>query len=131
MKRVVISDKAQGGKFFCVRSPNDGVTGAELLLHGSSSPTNICVTFFIDGFLRDSLRILSITMPHIPTPPASRPGSEAPEVEIKPAEVPGASTELLQSLDILLEQYLHLLDRQQELQSGLAKQLSSVYDSVV
>lgn len=85
----------------------------------------------IDGFLRDSLLILSITMPQIPTPPASRPGSEAPEVEIKPAEVPGASTELLQSLDILLEQYLHLLDRQQELQSGLAKQLSSVYDSVV
>ncbi|KAJ5999108.1 hypothetical protein N7451_006918 [Penicillium sp. IBT 35674x] len=64
-------------------------------------------------------------MPQIPTPPASRPGSEAPEVEIKPAETPGASTELLQSLDILLEQYLHLLDQQQELQSGLAKQLSS------
>ncbi|KAJ5548747.1 hypothetical protein N7513_005981 [Penicillium frequentans] len=64
-------------------------------------------------------------MPQIPTPPASRPGSEAPEVESKPAEAPGGSTELLQSLDILLEQYLHLLDRQQELQSGLAKQLSS------
>lgn len=51
-------------------------------------------------------------------------------MEIKPAETPGASMELLQSLDTLLEEYLHLLDRQQELQSGLAKQLSSVYDSV-
>ena len=70
-------------------------------------------------------------MPQIPTPPASRPGSEAPEVEIKPAETPGTSTKLLQSLDTLLEQYLHLLDRQQELQSGLAKHLSSVNNSVV
>ncbi|KAJ5639740.1 uncharacterized protein N7484_007602 [Penicillium longicatenatum] len=64
-------------------------------------------------------------MPQIPTPPASRPGSEAPEVEVKSAETPAASADLLQSLDTLLEQYLHLLDRQQELQSGLAKQLSS------
>ncbi|KAJ5937367.1 hypothetical protein N7454_004667 [Penicillium verhagenii] len=64
-------------------------------------------------------------MLQIPTPPASRSGSEAPEVEVKPAEMTGASSELLQSLDVLLEQYLHLLDRQQELQSGLAKQLSS------
>jgi hypothetical protein len=70
-------------------------------------------------------------MPQIPTPPASRPGSEAPEVEVKSAETPAASADLLQSLDTLLEQYLHLLDRQQELQSGLAKQFSSVYDSVV
>lgn len=55
-------------------------------------------------------------MSQIPTPPASRPGSDAP----------AASSELLQSLDTLLEQYLRLLDRQQQLQSGLAKQLSSV-----
>ncbi|KAJ6115037.1 hypothetical protein N7486_000815 [Penicillium sp. IBT 16267x] len=64
-------------------------------------------------------------MSQILTPPASRPGSEAPEVAIKSAETPGASTELLQSLDTLLERYLHLLDRQQELHSGLAKQFSS------
>ncbi|KAJ5632936.1 hypothetical protein N7490_009275 [Penicillium lividum] len=64
-------------------------------------------------------------MSQIPTPPTSRTGSEAPEVEMKSAESPEASSELLQSLDTLLEQYLHLLDQQQELQSGLAKQLSS------
>lgn len=62
-------------------------------------------------------------MPQIPTPPASRPGSETPEAELKPAE---ASSELLASLDTLLEQYLHLIDQQQKLQSGLSKQLSSV-----
>ncbi|KAJ5198286.1 uncharacterized protein N7498_007403 [Penicillium cinerascens] len=61
-------------------------------------------------------------MPQIPTPPVSRPGSENPEAELKPAE---ASSELLASLDTLLEQYLHLLDRQQKLQSGFSKQLSS------
>ncbi|KAJ5772142.1 hypothetical protein N7520_002671 [Penicillium odoratum] len=64
-------------------------------------------------------------MSQIPTPPTSRPGSEAPEVERKSAESPEASSELLESLDTLLEQYLHLLDQQQELQSVLAKQLSS------
>lgn len=62
-------------------------------------------------------------MAQIATPPPSRPGSEAPDFVPKSAE---ASSELLQSLDVLLEQYLHLLDRQQKLQSGLAKQLSSV-----
>lgn len=61
------------------------------------------------------------TMVQVPTPPASRPGSEPPAV--KPAE---DSSELLQSLDVLLEQYLNLLDRQQKLQTGLAKELSSV-----
>lgn len=62
-------------------------------------------------------------MAQIPTPPPSRPGSEAPDYVPMPAE---ASSELLDSLDVLLERYLHLLDRQQELQSGLSKQLSSV-----
>lgn len=62
-------------------------------------------------------------MAQFPTPPPSRPGSEAPDPVPKPAE---ASSELMQSLDVLLERYLHLLDRQQKLQSGLAKQLSSV-----
>ncbi|KAJ5692195.1 hypothetical protein N7462_001618 [Penicillium macrosclerotiorum] len=66
-------------------------------------------------------------MTQVPTPPASRLGSEAPEIEVKPTE---ASSELRQSLDILLEQYLHLLDRQQKLQSGLAKQLSSGFLSL-
>ncbi|KAJ5119684.1 hypothetical protein N7448_010353 [Penicillium atrosanguineum] len=61
-------------------------------------------------------------MAQIPTPPASRPGSGAPKAKLKPAE---ASSELLASLDALLEQYLHLLDRQQKLQSGLSKHLSS------
>lgn len=62
-------------------------------------------------------------MAQVPTPPASRAGSETPAVLFKSAE---DSSELLQSLDDLLEQYLHLLDRQQRLQSGLAKELSSV-----
>jgi hypothetical protein len=64
-------------------------------------------------------------MAQSPTPPASRPGSEAPEAELKPE----ASSELLDSLDTLLEQYLHLLDRQQKLHSGLSKKLSSVRPS--
>ncbi|KAJ5152987.1 uncharacterized protein N7482_009465 [Penicillium canariense] len=66
-------------------------------------------------------------MSQVPTPPPSRPGSEAPEPVSKPA---GASSELQLSLDALLEQYLHLLDRQQKLQSGLAKQLSSGFLSL-
>ncbi|KAJ5766491.1 uncharacterized protein N7511_004107 [Penicillium nucicola] len=64
-------------------------------------------------------------MDQIPTPPASRPGSEAPEAKAKPA-----ASELVQSLDTLLEQYLNLLDRQQKLQTGLAKQLSSGFFSL-
>lgn len=62
-------------------------------------------------------------MAQVPTPPASRAGSETPAAVLKSAE---DSSELLQSLDDLLEQYLHLLDRQQKLQSGLAKEFSSV-----
>ncbi|KAJ5780958.1 hypothetical protein N7457_006118 [Penicillium paradoxum] len=60
-------------------------------------------------------------MTQIPTPPASRLGSEAPETKVKSA----ASVDLAQCLDTLLEQYLHLLDEQQKLQSGLAERLSS------
>ncbi|KAJ6032325.1 hypothetical protein N7540_003057 [Penicillium herquei] len=41
-----------------------------------------------------------------------------------------ASTELLQSLDTLLERYLHLLDRQQQMQSELAKEMSSGFLSL-
>ncbi|KAJ5268047.1 hypothetical protein N7524_006087 [Penicillium chrysogenum] len=60
-------------------------------------------------------------MTQIPTPPASRPGSEAPEVTVKPE----ALEDSVQCLDTLLEKYLHLLDRQQKLHSSLAGQLSS------
>ncbi|KAJ5110817.1 hypothetical protein N7532_001352 [Penicillium argentinense] len=60
-------------------------------------------------------------MVQVPTPPASRLGSED-SAAAKPVD---DQSELLQSLDELLEQYLHLLDRQQKLQSGLAKELSS------
>ncbi|CAI7575548.1 unnamed protein product [Penicillium glandicola] len=60
-------------------------------------------------------------MTQIPTPPASRPGSEAPEVKVKPVDL----ADSIQCLDALLEKYLHLLDRQQKLHSSLAEQLSS------
>ncbi|CAG8207373.1 unnamed protein product [Penicillium nalgiovense] len=60
-------------------------------------------------------------MTQIPTPPASRPGSEAPEVKVTPE----ALEDSVQCLDTLLEKYLHLLDRQQKLHSSLAEQLSS------
>ncbi|CAG8905306.1 unnamed protein product [Penicillium egyptiacum] len=61
------------------------------------------------------------SMTQIPTPPASRPGSEAPEVTVKAEPLEDS----VQSLDTLLEKYLHLLDRQQKLHSSLAEQLSS------
>lgn len=57
------------------------------------------------------------------SPPASQPGPEVSEGKSKPER---GSSELRQSLDTLLEQYLHLLDRQQQLQLGFGKQLSSV-----
>lgn len=63
----------------------------------------------------------------VPTPPASRHGSEASEVQHKDAkEVDNTPDGLLQTLDTLLEQYLHLLDQHQKLQADLAKRLSSV-----
>ncbi|KAJ5885006.1 hypothetical protein N7495_009516 [Penicillium taxi] len=68
-------------------------------------------------------------MPQIPTPPESRSGSP-PEGERKTETTESEASELLQSLDTLLEQYLHLLDRQQQLQAGLAKQLSSGFLSL-
>ncbi|BCR91587.1 uncharacterized protein ACHE_70430A [Aspergillus chevalieri] len=67
-------------------------------------------------------------MAQILTPPASRHTSESPEVR-KETEV-DASAELLQSLDTLLERYLHLLDRHQKLQADLAKRLSSGFFSL-
>ncbi|KAJ5288534.1 hypothetical protein N7478_001564 [Penicillium angulare] len=69
-------------------------------------------------------------MSQISTPHASRPGSEALDIEMKSAEMKRPSSELRQSLDTLLEQYLYLLDRQQELQSGLSQQLASGFLSL-
>ncbi|KAJ5469523.1 hypothetical protein N7539_009141 [Penicillium diatomitis] len=66
-------------------------------------------------------------MSEIPTPPPSRPGSQAPEAVSKIDEAPA---ELRQSLDLLLENYLLLLDRQQALQSGLSKTLASGFLSL-
>ncbi|EKV16612.1 coiled-coil domain-containing protein 115 [Penicillium digitatum] len=64
-------------------------------------------------------------MTQIPTPPASRPGSETPEVKVKPEAL-----DSVQCLDALLEKYLHLLDRQQKLHANLAEQLSSGFFSL-
>ncbi|KAB8236795.1 hypothetical protein ETB97_011305 [Aspergillus alliaceus] len=69
-------------------------------------------------------------MAQIPTPPASPQGSESPDVESKPPPVVDSSVDLLQSLDTLLERYLHLLDRHQELQAELATVLSSGFLSL-
>ncbi|KAI9927968.1 hypothetical protein ASPWEDRAFT_29358 [Aspergillus wentii DTO 134E9] len=68
-------------------------------------------------------------MAQVPTPPASRHGSESPDVEQKKPVV-DSSAELLQSLDTLLERYLCLLDRHQKLQADLGKRLSSGFFSL-
>ncbi|KAJ5971048.1 uncharacterized protein N7479_000966 [Penicillium vulpinum] len=60
-------------------------------------------------------------MTQMPTSLASRPNSAAAEVKVKQV----ALEDSVQCLDILLEQYLQLLDRQQKLHSSLAEQLSS------
>ena len=65
-------------------------------------------------------------MSHLPTPPASRYGSESLDDIDKKSPVVDLSRELSQSLDTLLERYLGLLDRHQKLQADLSKQLSSV-----
>ncbi|OGM45929.1 hypothetical protein ABOM_005240 [Aspergillus bombycis] len=68
-------------------------------------------------------------MAQIPTPPASRHGSESPDTEYK--QPPGVgNSDLLRSLDALLERYLHLLDRHQKLQAELATSLSSGFLSL-
>ncbi|PYI07112.1 hypothetical protein BO78DRAFT_460732 [Aspergillus sclerotiicarbonarius CBS 121057] len=64
-------------------------------------------------------------MAQIPTPPASRSASPAPDAEPKQAPVAESSVDLLQSLDNLLERYLHLLDQHQKLQAELGSKLSS------
>ncbi|KAE8379236.1 hypothetical protein BDV26DRAFT_260045 [Aspergillus bertholletiae] len=69
-------------------------------------------------------------MAQIPTPPASRSGSESPDTEHKQPPVDDSSVDLLRSLDDLLEQYLFLLDRHQKLQAELATTLSSGFLSL-
>ncbi|PYH33044.1 uncharacterized protein BO87DRAFT_407687 [Aspergillus neoniger CBS 115656] len=69
-------------------------------------------------------------MAQIPTPPASRPASPAPDSEPKQAPVADAPEDLLQSLDNLLERYLHLLDQHQKLQAELGSKLSSGFFSL-
>ncbi|PLN82147.1 hypothetical protein BDW42DRAFT_167241 [Aspergillus taichungensis] len=66
-------------------------------------------------------------MTQIPTPPASRAGSESLDVETKQSD---SSAELLRSLDSLLEHYLHLLDQHQRLQADLSSRLSSGFFSL-
>ncbi|KAL5358170.1 hypothetical protein BJX96DRAFT_36896 [Aspergillus floccosus] len=67
-----------------------------------------------------------LAMPQIPTPPASRHGSISPDPEHKQAP----TTDLTQTLDDLLERYLHLLDQHQKLQSQMASCLSSGFISL-
>ncbi|GKZ20472.1 hypothetical protein AbraIFM66951_002671 [Aspergillus brasiliensis] len=69
-------------------------------------------------------------MAQIPTPPASRSASPAPDSEPKRAPVADASEDLIQSLDNLLERYLHLLDQHQKLQAELGSKLSSGFFSL-
>lgn len=47
-----------------------------------------------------------------------------------PVASPQTQEELLNSIDTLLERYLHLLDQYQTLQQGLSKQLSAVHSSL-
>ncbi|RDH31378.1 hypothetical protein BDQ94DRAFT_147305 [Aspergillus welwitschiae] len=69
-------------------------------------------------------------MAQIPTPPASRSASPAPDSEPKQTPVADAREDLLQSLDNLLERYLHLLDQHQKLQAELGSKLSSGFFSL-
>jgi hypothetical protein len=66
-------------------------------------------------------------MKQLPTPPASRQSSEVPDTDLKQLHIDDPTPDLLESLDALLEKYLHLLDKHQRLQHVLASKLSSVY----
>ncbi|PYH44937.1 uncharacterized protein BP01DRAFT_357287 [Aspergillus saccharolyticus JOP 1030-1] len=68
-------------------------------------------------------------MAQIPTPPASRHGSPSPEHNPKKSEIE-QQTIRLQTLDELLERYLHLLDEHQKLQADLGSRLSSGFISL-
>ncbi|KAL4894133.1 hypothetical protein BDV59DRAFT_175906 [Aspergillus ambiguus] len=66
-------------------------------------------------------------MTQVPTPPASRHGSPS-DPDLKPAA--SDTADLTQSLDDLLERYLHLLDQHQKLRSQMASSLSSGFLSL-
>ncbi|KAL3466763.1 hypothetical protein BJX64DRAFT_249848 [Aspergillus heterothallicus] len=61
-------------------------------------------------------------MAHLITPPATRQNSEVPNLD--------PATDLVRSLDTLLERYLGLLDKHQKLQGELASKLSSGFLSL-
>lgn len=133
--------RSTGREILLGSETNDGVTGAELLCSTSLFYLKLPGLFLVFPHHRSleenpqsALAWIFLAMAQIPTPPASRPGSEAPDVDAKSANEVKASVEepaatpvdLAQYLDTLLEQYLVLLDQQQKLQSSLAEQLSSV-----
>ncbi|KAL4773645.1 hypothetical protein BDW60DRAFT_184095 [Aspergillus nidulans var. acristatus] len=69
-------------------------------------------------------------MKQLPTPPASRENSEVPDTDLKQLHIDDPTPDLLESLDALLEKYLHLLDKHQRLQHVLASKLSSGFLSL-
>ncbi|KAL4821066.1 hypothetical protein BDW67DRAFT_151948 [Aspergillus spinulosporus] len=69
-------------------------------------------------------------MKQLPTPPASRQNSEVPDTDLKQLQIDDPTPDLLESLDALLEKYLHLLDKYQRLQHVLASKLSSGFLSL-
>ncbi|RDW86180.1 uncharacterized protein DSM5745_02822 [Aspergillus mulundensis] len=69
-------------------------------------------------------------MAQLSTPPASRQSSELPDAELKQLQIDDPTPDLLESLDALLEKYLHLLDKHQRLQNDLASKLSSGFLSL-
>ncbi|KAL4739136.1 hypothetical protein BDV11DRAFT_188445 [Aspergillus similis] len=69
-------------------------------------------------------------MKQLPTPPASRQSSEVPDTDFKQLHINEPTPDLLESLDTLLEKYLHLLDKHQRLQHVLASKLSSGFLSL-
>ncbi|KAL3436771.1 hypothetical protein BDV09DRAFT_164393 [Aspergillus tetrazonus] len=69
-------------------------------------------------------------MKQLPTPPASRQSSEVPDTDLKQLHIDDPTPDPLESLDALLEKYLHLLDKHQRLQHVLASRLSSGFLSL-
>ncbi|KAL5337584.1 hypothetical protein BJX70DRAFT_233288 [Aspergillus crustosus] len=65
-------------------------------------------------------------MSQLLTPPTSRQTSEAPDTKLKELHIDDF-LELSQSLDSILEHYLHLLDKHQRIQTELASRLSLGY----
>ncbi|KAL4935700.1 hypothetical protein BDV06DRAFT_206472 [Aspergillus oleicola] len=69
-------------------------------------------------------------MTQLPTPPVSRQTSEVPDAELKQLHIDDPTPHLIQTLDELLEKYLHLFDKHQSLQNELASKLSSGFLSL-